>query len=207
MLNILCLPAEGQGAIPSTRHLEGGLASFPQAAGAPSWPAGAPTAADLAACRPFLEKVLARHGVPRRDRADVAQDVLTVAFRAIRAGRFQPPPGREPARALEAWLYGIAWRCAFHYRQSAYVRLVELLSEFPPDLKWFDPVPRIEARSDVLAIRHLGTRNRKILIARGDGVTLVELGEICGTPLATTARHVKNARALLSVIIDRRGAT
>ena len=76
-----------------------------------------PTIKQLVALRPFIERVLVRCGVSQVDVADVCQDVVLAAHVAIEARAFVPDPERDPWDALRAWLHGICWRQASHYRE------------------------------------------------------------------------------------------
>ncbi|WP_437653093.1 hypothetical protein [Sorangium sp. So ce1182] len=70
--------------------------------------------------------VLFVSGVPARDRADVEQDITIGAWRSIARGMFRPDPAEDARKALRRWLWGICWRKAGHYVNSAYVRRVVL---------------------------------------------------------------------------------
>lgn len=171
----------------------------------PAAPSTPPTAAELETFRPFVLRALSGNGVPPCDRPDVAQDVLIIAVLAVRAGRCHLPPDRVRCQAIQAWLYGITWRRAWHYRRRLYLRHEVLSGLDPAPGIGVDPRARIEARSDVLAIRHLGRRDRQILIAHGEGAELAEIGAAHGMVLTTTWRHVRYARARLAAIVGREG--
>ncbi|WP_437488771.1 hypothetical protein WME75_09410 [Sorangium sp. So ce1014] len=56
----------------------------------------------------LLRAMLARFGVPARDRDDVLQERLIGAVVAVREGRYRPESGLHPRRVLQRWLIGIA---------------------------------------------------------------------------------------------------
>jgi RNA polymerase sigma factor (sigma-70 family) len=61
-------------------------------------------------CR-WLPSELRRLGVQRLDAEDILHDVTLLAYRQL--NHFDPSAARrhdDPARALRAWIYGIAWR-------------------------------------------------------------------------------------------------
>ena len=61
--------------------------------------------------RRWLPNNLRRLGVDRFDAEDLLHDVVMIAHRQL--DRFDPSATRrhnDPARALQAWIYGIAWR-------------------------------------------------------------------------------------------------
>lgn len=62
----------------------------------------------------FVFRTLARLGVPDRSVPDAAQEVFTVAFRAL--------PTFEGRSSLRTWLFGIARRVASDMRRSAPAR-------------------------------------------------------------------------------------
>jgi RNA polymerase sigma-70 factor (ECF subfamily) len=81
----------------------------------------------------MVRALLLYRGVRRADVDDVVQEVLCGAWRSMEAGRYQPSSAMTPAESLERWLYGIAWRQANHYRESAWVRRVVLTPKPPGD--------------------------------------------------------------------------
>lgn len=71
---------------------------------------------------PQIRALLLHFEVRPDDADDLVQEVLTGAWRSVKAGRFRPRPERPVAEALQGWLYGVAWRYVNHYRRKAWRR-------------------------------------------------------------------------------------
>ncbi|WP_437337455.1 RNA polymerase sigma factor [Sorangium sp. So ce394] len=126
--------------------------------------------------RPSMAAILAERGIvlatlagiPKRDRADVEQQVLANAWNSVRRGMYRPDPKGKPRDALRKWLQGIAWRLASRYLESAYVRRA-VLHPSPLGLL-HEPVgvdmhAQIEAREVLDAVASLPPWHREALLS------------------------------------------
>lgn len=162
-----------------------------------------PSVNEIIALQPWIEAKIRRCGVGEADVPDVRQEVLLAAHLAIQAGDYRPDPAQDPADALKAWIFGFCWRIASHHRQAAWVR-----REIPSGLDRsvaVDPRQRLEARSDLLALRHLGRTDRAMLIARADRDPITQLASERGMPRLLAARRIRRSRSIVDAII-RKGA-
>jgi len=154
---------------------------------------------------PFLRRVLQAHGVSDVDLPDVIQEILLGAWRSMMAGRFRPDPRFPLAESFRAWLVGIAWRQASHYRERAYRR-----HEVPWGLGWdlrLDPRPSPEEALETLEILReiwrLPRAYREILALVTVGATLAEITEQLGIPIGTVASRRRRAWSLLRRALKR----
>jgi DNA-directed RNA polymerase specialized sigma24 family protein len=162
-----------------------------------------PSVEEIISLQPWIEAKIRRCGVGEADVPDVRQEVLFAAHRASQAGDYRPDTAQEPADALKAWIFGFCWRLASHHRQKAWVR-----REIPSGLdrcSAVDPCHRLEARSDLLALRHLGRNDRAMLIARADRDPITQLASERGMPRLLAARRIRRSRRIVDAII-RKGA-
>lgn len=172
-----------------------------------------PAGEALVAARPAVVSVLRGYGIAAQDVDDVAQAVLLTAWDAIRWCRYRPDPDETPARALTAWLRGIAWRVAAHHVDRC-ARSREDLVEEPlgQDVASDgDPLAAVlgcEAQMRVrLAIESMPEHLRVAM------TTLVEDGEISaseygrrvGVPTSTAYRWIQQAKARLGVVLAEEG--
>ncbi|WP_437833818.1 RNA polymerase sigma factor [Sorangium sp. So ce1153] len=145
-------------------------------------------------------------GIPKRDRADVEQEVFLGAWRAIRSGRYRPDPKDKPRDALRKWLHGIAWRQASKYFESAYVRRAILHAEplgllrglVGPSLD-----AQVEARDLLRAIERLEPRHQEILLAIDAPEALSSYAAQRGMSPFTGASRLRIARAMLALRLRR----
>jgi RNA polymerase sigma-70 factor, ECF subfamily len=148
----------------------------------------------------MLRRLLLGYGVPRADVDDVLQEITMGAVMSIRAGRYKPDPTRKPARALQQWLVGIAFRQLGHFHDRAYRRR-EVLIANPWTLV---PEPLAEPRnwlaaSEALAALHLlppWARQVLALAAVGNGVT--EIAHALRISIGTAAGRLRRARQHLA---------
>ncbi|WP_437971482.1 sigma-70 family RNA polymerase sigma factor [Sorangium sp. So ce260] len=164
--------------------------------------------------RPPIEAILAERGIvratlagiPKRDRADVEQEVFLGAWRAVRRGKYRPDPKDKPRDALRKWLHGIAWRQASKYFESAYVRRAILHAEPLGLLRGFVGVnldAQIEARDLLRAIERLEPRHQEILLAVDAPESLSAYAAQRGMSPFTAASRLRIARAMLALRIRR----
>ncbi|WP_437291168.1 RNA polymerase sigma factor [Sorangium sp. So ce406] len=145
-------------------------------------------------------------GIPKRDRADVEQEVFLGAWRAIRSGRYRPNPKDQPRDALRKWLHGIAWRQASKYFESAYVRRAILHAEPLGLLRGFvgpSLDAQIEARDLLRAIERLRPEHQEILLAVDAPETLSAYAAQRGMSPFTAASRLRIARAMLALKVRR----
>jgi RNA polymerase sigma-70 factor (ECF subfamily) len=163
-----------------------------------------PSIKQLVALRPFIRKTLRQCGVSKADLPDLYQDVISAAHFAIEAKAFVPDPKRDPGDSLRAWLYGICWRQASHYRHKAFRR-----REIPRGLclrvSSVDPRPWIEVRSDLFVIRHLGRNDREMLLSRADGDSITKIAEERKVNKVLVSRRIRRSRFIMSSIIKKMG--
>ncbi|WP_437732062.1 RNA polymerase sigma factor [Sorangium sp. So ce1335] len=129
-----------------------------------------------------IHDVLRRWRVPRRDRADIVQEVLLGAWRSMRAGRFQPRPGVPDAVALERWIVGISWRHASRYVARAR-RRYEVLVPSPGRLRQDHapgPLEQVEARRALHDLKRIDPRFRAVLGLTAQGYTIGEVAAALG---------------------------
>ncbi|MGK3971054.1 RNA polymerase sigma factor [Sorangium sp. So ce118] len=167
---------------------------------------------------------IARLGVPRRDRADLAQDVLEAAVKSW--DRFDPDyEGGDPARRssdpetrrnvlFARWLNRITMHVVSHYYDRERRRPGELTVD-PFEAERADPAPdaaesvtREEERLEILdALRSTDPHGATILIAHDiDGVPMAEIAAQLRLPLSTAYKHHARARVALRAEIERRRA-
>ena len=66
----------------------------------------------------MIRRTVIARGVLAAEVDDTVAACLLAAWEAIREGRFRVYKRANPAKALERWLRGIAWRLATHERES-----------------------------------------------------------------------------------------
>ncbi|AGP39721.1 RNA polymerase sigma factor [Sorangium cellulosum] len=157
--------------------------------------------------RRLIVATLVASGVPRRDRADVVQGVVLGAWRSIKRGMYRPDPAENARQAFRKWLHGIAWRKAWHYLESAYVRH-EILSAQPLGLLREVVGPsleaQVEAREVLEALTELEPSQREILLAVDDPEPLTAYAARRGMNPATAATRLRAARRLFALQLGRR---
>ncbi|WP_437624908.1 RNA polymerase sigma factor [Sorangium sp. So ce1151] len=164
--------------------------------------------------KPTMEAILAERGIvlatlagiPKRDRADVEQQVLLGAWRSVKRGKYRPDPRDKPRDALRKWLHGIAWRQAAHYFDSAWTRRAVLHAE-PLGLLREPAGPSLEAqlqaRETLEALADLPPWQREILLAVDLPESLVAYARSCGMHPGTAASQLRIAREALALKLRR----
>ncbi|KYF64905.1 RNA polymerase sigma factor [Sorangium cellulosum] len=165
-----------------------------------------PTMQAILAERSVIVAVLIASGVPSRDRADVEQQVLMGAWRSVKAGRYHPDPAIEPRTALRRWLYGISWRKAGHYINSAWVRRAVLTAQ--PLGRLREPVgpsleAQLQAREVLEALASLPPWQLEALLIVDAPETLAEYARQHGLNPHTAASRLRIAREALALKIRR----
>ncbi|XXT22382.1 sigma-70 family RNA polymerase sigma factor [Sorangium sp. So ce429] len=146
-------------------------------------------------------------GIPRRDRADVEQQVLLGAWNAIRRGRYRPDPREKPRDALRKWLHGIAWRQAAHYFDSAWVRRAILHAQplgLLPEPMGPSLHAQVEAREVLEALQELKPRQIEALLAVDHPESLVQYAKDRDMHPGTAASRLRIAREALALKLRRR---
>ncbi|WP_437903578.1 sigma-70 family RNA polymerase sigma factor [Sorangium sp. So ce327] len=176
--------------------------------------AGRPPAARHPRKRPSMAEILAERGIvlatlagiPKRDRADVEQQVLVNAWNAVRRGLYRPDPRDKPRDALRKWLHGIAWRLASHYVHSAWARRAVL---HPSPLGLLrEPVgvdmhAQIEAREVLDAMASLPPWQVEALLSVDSPESLVAYAKRRRMNPSTAASRLRIAREALAVKLRR----
>ncbi|WP_437669845.1 RNA polymerase sigma factor [Sorangium sp. So ce131] len=148
---------------------------------------------------------LTRLGIPLRDRADLAQDILLSAYLSFDS--YQPEISRP-----ERWLNRITVHASAHYRERAQHRYEELV----PD----EDIPRLvdesrspeemliseEERLMVLELlQQLDVEAHSILVAHDlDGIPMTEIARQRGIPLSTAYKWRARALSLFHDIAVKR---
>ncbi|WP_438036995.1 RNA polymerase sigma factor [Sorangium sp. So ce204] len=176
--------------------------------------AGRPPTARHPRKRPSMAEILAERGIvlatlagiPKRDRADVEQQVLVNAWNAVRRGLYRPDPRDKPRDALRKWLHGIAWRLASHYVHSAWARRAVL---HPSPLGLLrEPVgvdmhAQIEAREVLDAMAELPDWQRDALLSVDSPESLVQYAKRRRMNPSTAASRLRIAREALALKLRR----
>ncbi|MGK3965066.1 sigma-70 family RNA polymerase sigma factor [Sorangium sp. So ce118] len=153
----------------------------------------------------LLRFMLARCGVPARDREDVLQECLIGAIVAVREGRYRPQPGLEPRRILQRWLIGIAGHQARKYHEKAYRRrevavvdpLAYVIGRVP------SPHGKVEARALLELLWLVEPRERTVLILVGEGEQVSEIARSLGVPIGTAFGRLRRGRRRLAAVLKR----
>lgn len=152
----------------------------------------------------FIQTVLVRYGVRRQDLPDRVQEVLIVAWKAIQAGHFRPPPGIPLQQGLRAWLHGIAWRQASSDRSIAH-RRYEMPMGLSPDLTAVGPTTedQITAKQILLVFRRLPRKYQELLLLVALGTELREAALALGITKEAASARLRLGRQLFLRAIAR----
>jgi len=101
--------------------------------------------ADLAELRPVVLGILARRGVPRRDREDAAQEVLFAFWTYSEQRAIRPVEGRKDDGVVRTLLYAFTRNQAWRYREGL-GRNRDGLGVEAPEMLTPDPHGRTVAR-------------------------------------------------------------
>lgn len=154
----------------------------------------------------FIQKVLVRYGVRRQDLPDRVQEVLIVAWNAIQAGHFRPPPGIPLQQGLRAWLHGIAWRQASDDRSIAHRRYeMPMGLSLSPDLTAVGPTTedQITAKQILLVFRRLPRKYQELLLLIALGTELREAALALGITKEAASARLRLGRQLFLRAIAR----
>lgn len=160
---------------------------------------------DIALVRetPFIEAVLLGCRVELRDLPDVVQEVLTGAWRTMGAGRFRPKPQAPLQDSLRAWLYGISWRQASHYREVAYRRYEVSIGR--PTLLDAEPLTegQVSARLLLAVFRRLPHKYQEVLALVAVGEAINEIARELMIRPGTANNRIRRGRRLFRRAIAR----
>lgn len=156
---------------------------------------GDPNAQFASLCRkqmPYLVRALRYFGVPERDVADVAQEVLLIVHRKL--------PEFEQRSTLRTWLYRICQRAASDYRRRAHVRR-ELVKAEPlaPETSAADAIAQLEARAQLIAALDVLDDDKRdvFVLFEIEQLDMHEVCEVLQCPLQTAYSRLHAARKLL----------
>ncbi|AUX46860.1 uncharacterized protein SOCE26_083690 [Sorangium cellulosum] len=142
-------------------------------------------------------------GVPRRDRRDIAQDVMLAAH--VSFGKYDPERG-PPDR----WLNRIAVHTASHYGERSRRRVeVPLPDDYEAELEQPSAEEQIGSESDRLFVleilQQIDTELSAVLVAHDlEDVPMSEFASRAGIPLSTAyKRRVRALAALHALALER----
>ncbi|WP_437987519.1 RNA polymerase sigma factor [Sorangium sp. So ce117] len=136
-------------------------------------------------------------GIPKRDRADVEQQVLVNAWNSVRRATYRPDPKARPRDALRKWLHGIAWRLASYHINSAWAPRA-VLHPSPLGLLREPVEPSLEAqiaaRQVLAALASLPDWQVEALLTVDDPESLAASARRRGMNQSTAASRLRLAR-------------
>lgn len=150
----------------------------------------------------LIYRVLARCGIPPRDREELAQDVLLHALSMLRDRPFIVPPERSLESAVGGWLTSLATMrcCNFRSRVRRVVleiESVEVLDDSP------GPDDRAASRALVGALDRLTSRDHRLLTMVGLGFTAEEIAEQIGIDASAVKGRIQRARRAFCEAVRR----
>jgi RNA polymerase sigma-70 factor (ECF subfamily) len=139
----------------------------------------------------FVWRVLARHGVPRRELEDACQEVFLVLHR--RASEL------VPGSNVRTWLYGVAVRVALAMRRRAYHRreqLTEVAREEGGPAQPFEALRSRELHQQLMAALDSLPRVRRevFVLYELEDMTIAEAADALGVPVNTAMYRLHAAR-------------
>jgi RNA polymerase sigma factor (sigma-70 family) len=156
--------------------------------------------------------VLRDCGVSPADLDDLTQEVVVAAWRAIKAGRYRPNPSADASLVLRAWLRGVAWRQATHWRDRSWRRreepqpapreLVDMTEELAPDALDLMLSREVGARFSE-ACSSLRPEFQQAILAILSGQSPEEYARATGINVNTVRNRIRIARAEMKAHVDR----
>jgi RNA polymerase sigma-70 factor, ECF subfamily len=147
----------------------------------------------------YVVRAVRYFGVPERDVADVAQDVLLLVFRKL--------PEFEGRSSVRTWLYRICQRSASDYRRKSQVRNELVLGDdvVTDQREDHGPTAQLEARADLMrALDQLdGDKRAVFVLYEIEGLDMKQVAEVLECPLQTAYSRLHAARALLIRVLTR----
>lgn len=159
-----------------------------------------PPAEALLEQRDMIRATVRACSVPAEEIEDVTSDCIEAAWCAIQRGEFRLSPDREPTKALEAWLRGIAWRLSSHERVRARHRREVLCGDpwsIAPGPHEVVTEGQIAARLELRALAALPQGSRDLLLAVAAGEETGEIARSEGVSERAILFRVERARAKL----------
>jgi RNA polymerase sigma-70 factor (ECF subfamily) len=153
----------------------------------------------------FVWRVLARHGVARRELEDGCQEVFLVLYR--RAAEL------EPRSSLRTWLYSVAVRVALGMRRRAYHRREQLTEEVAPDeggpAQPFEALRSRELHQQLMAaLAELPRVRREVFVLYElEDMTIAEAAKALGIPENTALYRLHAAREAIAGSVRKRELT
>jgi RNA polymerase sigma-70 factor, ECF subfamily len=148
----------------------------------------------------FVWRVLARHGVPRRELEDGCQEVFIVLYR--RAAELENRPSLRP------WLYAVAVRVALGMRRRAYHRreqLTEVAVEEGGSAQPFEAVHSRELYQQLTAaLASLPRVRREVFVLYElEDMTIAQAADALGIPENTALYRLHAARDAIAGFVRR----
>jgi RNA polymerase sigma-70 factor (ECF subfamily) len=152
----------------------------------------------------FVWRVLARHGVPRRELEDGCQEVFLVLFR--RADEL------ASGSSVRTWLYGVAVRVALGLRRRAYHRrehLTEVTLEEGGPAQPFEALRSRELHEQLIAALATLPRVRRevFVLYELEDMTIAEAAQALGVPENTALYRLHAARDEIAAFVRKRELT
>jgi RNA polymerase sigma-70 factor (ECF subfamily) len=149
----------------------------------------------------FVWRVLARHGLPRRELEDGCQEVFLVLYR--RAAEL------ESGSNVRTWLYGVAVRVALGMRRRAYHRreqLTEAALESGAAAQPFEAVRSRELHQQLMAaLAELPRVRREVFVLYElEDMTIAEAARALGIPENTALYRLHAAREAIAAFVRKR---
>jgi RNA polymerase sigma-70 factor (ECF subfamily) len=152
----------------------------------------------------FVWRVLARHGVARRELEDGCQEVFLVLYR--RAEEL------EPGSNVRTWLYGVAVRVALGLRRRAYhrrERLTEVVLDEVGPAQPFEALRSRELHEQLTAALAALPRVRRevFVLYELEDMTIAEAAQALGVPENTALYRLHAARDAIAAFVRKREQT
>lgn len=148
----------------------------------------------------FVWRVLARHGLPRRELEDGCQEVFLVLHR--RAAELD---GRASVRT---WLYGVAVRVALGMRRRGYRRREQLMEpgEQGSHVQPFEALHSRELHQQLMAaLTELPRVRREVFVLYElEDMTIGQAAEALGIPENTALYRLHSAREAIAAFVRKR---
>jgi RNA polymerase sigma-70 factor (ECF subfamily) len=152
----------------------------------------------------FVWRVLARHGVPRRELEDGCQEVFLVLYR--REAEF------DRTSSLRTWLYGVAVRVALGMRRRAYHRreqLTEVVVDTGGAQQPFEALRSRELHQQLLAALAMLPRVRRevFVLYELEDMTIAQAAAALGIPENTALYRLHAARDAIAAFVRKQALT
>lgn len=173
------------------------------------------TAAELIEQARFVRSIIARGlrgtRATKEDVKDLTQDVMLAAWEASEQDRYRPDPNAPPVRALQGWLYGLAFHHVSRLRHAARMQREELV----PNLSGVERGPGVEQALDheqmrlamIEALRQLPEQQGAVIAGHDiDEIPVEEIARELGAPPSTIYKwRARGIAALVKALKPTRG--